>query len=120
MKQDSPVMERMVKAERAPTRTTGLVSHSRQSHCSIRICLLTGGDDRPYAFGMVDALVGQGIPLDFISSDKLEAPERHTSPLIRSLNLRGDMNEDAHPARKAMRILLYYLRLFAYVPRSPA
>ena len=30
---------------------------------SARVCLLTGGDDRPYALGMASALVAQGIAL---------------------------------------------------------
>ena len=31
------------------------------SAASVRVCLLTGGDDRPYALGMASALVAQGI-----------------------------------------------------------
>ncbi len=54
-----------------------------------RICLLTGGDDRSYALGMACALAGQGISVDFIGSDKLDAPELHRTPLIAFLNLRG-------------------------------
>ena len=85
-----------------------------------RICLLTGGDDRPYALGMACALAGQGISVDFIGSDKLDAPELHRSPLIAFLNLRGDQNEDAPLLRKVVRILTYYARLASYVPRSQA
>jgi glycosyltransferase involved in cell wall biosynthesis len=85
---------------------------------SICICLLTGGDDRPYALGMAAALVGQGIGLDFIGSDKLDAPELHQSPLINFLNLRGDQKEDAPLHRKVVRILAYYARLIRYVVRS--
>jgi D-inositol-3-phosphate glycosyltransferase len=85
-----------------------------------RICLLTGGDDRPYALGMACALAGQGISVDFIGSDKLDAPELHRSPLVAFLNLRGDQNEDAPLPRKVVRILTYYARLVSYVPRSQA
>jgi D-inositol-3-phosphate glycosyltransferase len=85
-----------------------------------RICLLTGGDDRPYALGMACALAGQGISVDFIGSDKLDAPELHNSPQINFLNLRGDQNEDAPLLRKVVRILTYYARLASYVPRSQA
>ena len=85
-----------------------------------RICLLTGGDDRSYALGMACALVGQGISVDFIGSDKLDAPELHRTPLIAFLNLRGDQNEDAPLLRKVVRILTYYARLASYVPRSQA
>jgi D-inositol-3-phosphate glycosyltransferase len=86
----------------------------------IRVCLLTGGDDRPYALGMVSALIGQGISVDFIGSDKLDAPELHRSLLVTFLNLRGDQREDVPWQRKFVRILAYYARLTKYVARSRA
>jgi D-inositol-3-phosphate glycosyltransferase len=88
------------------------------SATSNRVCLLTGGDDRPYALGMASALVGQKIGVDFIASDKLDASELHRSPLINFLNLRGDQSEDAPFHRKFVRILTYYARLVNYVTRS--
>jgi D-inositol-3-phosphate glycosyltransferase len=84
------------------------------------VVLLTGGDDRSYALGMTSALVGEGVYVDFIGSDKLDAPELHNSPQINFLNLRGDQNEDAPLLRKVVRILTYYARLVSYVPRSQA
>lgn len=84
------------------------------------VALLTGGDDRPYALGMASALAEQGIAVDFIGSDKLDAPELHNSPQINLLNLRGNQNEDAPLLRKVVRILTYYARLASYVPRSQA
>src|SRR5947208_16155196 len=70
-----------------------------------RICLLTGGDDRPYALGMISALTGAGVCVDFIASDKLDAPELNRSPLIAFLNWRGGQNEDASLMPKVVRIL---------------
>jgi glycosyltransferase involved in cell wall biosynthesis len=90
------------------------------SKALFRICLLTGGDDRPYALGMASALVGQGIGVDFIGSDKLDAPELHGTPLINVLNLRADQSEDAPLRRKVVRILAYYARLAKYAARSEA
>ena len=90
------------------------------SAASVRVCLLTGGDDRPYALGMATALIGQGISIDFIGSDKLDAPELHTSSLLTFLNLRGDQREDAPLRRKVVRILAYYARLAKYAARSRA
>jgi D-inositol-3-phosphate glycosyltransferase len=84
----------------------------------IEVCLLTGGDDRPYALGMASALVGHGMKVDFIGSDKLDAPELHRSPLVTFLNLRGDQSEDVPFRRKFVRILTYYARLLRYVPSS--
>jgi D-inositol-3-phosphate glycosyltransferase len=85
---------------------------------ALHIALLTGGDDRPYALGMASALVGQGVGVDFIGSNKLDAPELHQTRLINFLNLRGDQSEDAPFHRKVVRILAYYARLAKYVVRS--
>jgi glycosyltransferase involved in cell wall biosynthesis len=90
------------------------------SAASVRVCLLTGGDDRPYALGMASALVAQGIATDFIGSDKLDAPELHRSSLLTFLNLRGDQSEDAPLRRKIARVVTYYARLAKYAARSRA
>ena len=87
---------------------------------SVRVCLLTGGDDRPYALGMAAALVAQGIAIDFLGSDKLDAPELHRSSLLTFLNLRGDQNETAPLRCKVARIVAYYARLAMYAARSRA
>ena len=89
-------------------------------HPTLSVALLTGGDDRPYALGMVSALVAQGIATDFIGSDKLDAPELHRSSLLTFLNLRGDQSEDAPWHRKFVRILTYYARLLRYAVQAKA
>jgi len=101
--------------------SNGSTMSSRSDRATgMRVALLTGGDDRPYALGMTSALVREGVCVDFIGSDKLDAPELHNSPQINFLNLRGDQNEDAPLLRKVVRILTYYARLASYVPRSQA
>jgi glycosyltransferase involved in cell wall biosynthesis len=85
---------------------------------SMRVSLLTGGGDRPYALGMASALVRQGISLDFIGSDELDARELHRTPLLTFLNLRGDQATGAPLCRKVARILAYYARLITYVLRA--
>ncbi len=84
----------------------------------IEVCLLTGGDDRPYALGMASTLASRAINVDFIGSNKLDAPELHRSPRIAFLNLRGDQSEDAPFRRKFVRIITYYVRLLKYVLRA--
>ena len=64
-------------SERSLVRAAGdrAVDRARRSSTALfRICLLTAGDDRPYALGMACALAGQGISVDFIGSNKLDAP----------------------------------------------
>ena len=102
----------------------GFVSRSLSNSSSVicpstlHIALLTGGDDKSYALGLALALVTQGISIDFIGSDKVDAPELHTTPLVNFLNLRGDQRENVSFRRKVVRILVYYAGLVTYALRS--
>jgi D-inositol-3-phosphate glycosyltransferase len=81
---------------------------------TLRVALLTGGDDKSYAVALASALVAKGVSLDFIGSDKVDAPELHSVPLINVLNLRGDQRENVSIPKKVLRILIYYGRLIRY------
>jgi len=81
---------------------------------AIQVGLLTGGDDRSYALGLTMALVGRGVFVDFVGSDKVDAPELHNNASVNFLNLRGDQREDAPFRQKVVRLLTYYLRLLRY------
>lgn len=76
--------------------------------------LLTGGGDRPYAFGLATALMSKGAALDLIGSDDLDFPEFQGKPGVNFLNLRGNQRPDASFVRKALRVLVYYARLIRY------
>jgi len=78
------------------------------------VALLTGGADKPYAFGLATALISRGMVMDLIGSDDLDCPEFHGRPRVRFLNLRGDQRSDASFVRKASRVLIYYTRLIRY------
>jgi D-inositol-3-phosphate glycosyltransferase len=80
----------------------------------LRIALLTGGGDKPYALGLAAALTSAGIAIDFVGSDDLEVDEILTNPLINFLNLRGDQRSDVSFFKKSTRILVYYFRLIRY------
>jgi glycosyltransferase involved in cell wall biosynthesis len=80
----------------------------------IDVGLLTGGIDKPYAFGLAMELISKGVRLDFIGSNEVDSPALHTSPHLRFLNLRGDQRHDVGFATKVRRILLYYARLIRY------
>ncbi len=84
----------------------------------VRVSLLTGGGDRPYALGMANALLNQGIAIDFIGSDELDAPALHQTPRVSFFNLRREQSGDAPLRQKIVRILAYYVRLLKYVARS--
>src|SRR5258708_24948111 len=55
----------------------------------IEIGLLTGCQDRPYAFGLAMALIAKGARVDMIGGDEEDSPELHETPNLRFLNLRG-------------------------------
>jgi D-inositol-3-phosphate glycosyltransferase len=80
----------------------------------IAVALLTGGADRPYAFGLATALIPKGVTLDLIGSDELDCPEFRGKPGVNFLNLRGNQQPDTSFVRKVSRVLLYYAKLIRY------
>jgi len=85
----------------------------------IEVALLTGGFDKPYAFGLALALASKGVWLDVIGSDDVDSPEMHTAPKLNFLNLWGSKH-DASLARKISRVLIYYARLLRYATVAEA
>src|SRR5271165_862085 len=96
----------------------GRANDAAKTEAPIQVGLLTGGNDRPYALGLASALAAQGILMDFIGSDALDAPELHNTPFVNFLNLRGDQNEHVSFRRKLARLLNYYVRLLWYAAVS--
>jgi glycosyltransferase involved in cell wall biosynthesis len=90
----------------------------RNPQSAIRIALLTGGDDRPYVLGLVEAFTSSGVIFDVIGSDDLSLPELLNNPLVNFLNLRGNQCPNASITRKAARVLRYYWRLIRYTARA--
>ncbi len=84
----------------------------------IEVGLLTGCQDRPYAFGLAMALISKGISLDIIGSDEIDSPELHTTPHLRFLNFRGKQKNEGNFAVKLWKLLDYYAKLFRYAARS--
>jgi glycosyltransferase involved in cell wall biosynthesis len=80
----------------------------------IEVALLTGGLDRPYAFGLAMALASRGVLLDVIGSDDVDSPEMHTTPKLNFVNLRGNQPGRASLATKMSRVLTNYARLLRY------
>jgi D-inositol-3-phosphate glycosyltransferase len=80
----------------------------------IAVALLTGGGDRPYAFGLASAFISNGTTLDLIGSDELDCREFHGRPGVNFLNLRGDQRPDVSFAKKVTRVLMFYAKLIRY------
>lgn len=81
----------------------------------LKVALLTGGFDRPYATGLSMALASRGISLDVVGSDDLDRPEMHTTSGLNFLNLQHNPRRNAGAARRAVRVLAFYVRLIRYV-----
>jgi D-inositol-3-phosphate glycosyltransferase len=94
---------------------TPKVHHSASE---IAIGLLTGCQDRPYAFGLAMALVAKGVHLDVIGSDEIDSPELHATPNLRFLNFGGSQRGSMSFAQKLSRLLVYYAKLICYTARS--
>jgi glycosyltransferase involved in cell wall biosynthesis len=79
--------------------------------------MLTGCQDRPYAFGLAMALVASGVSVEVVGSDEIDSPDFHTTPGLKFLNLRGRQRQRG-AFRKAFGLVAYYLRLITYAARS--
>ena len=88
-----------------------------KSVADIDVGLLTGCQDRPYAFGLAMALLDRGVRLDMIGSDGEDSPELHTMPNLRFLNFRGNQRERVNIVVKLWKLAVYYARLMRYATR---
>ncbi len=84
----------------------------------MKVALLTGGSDRPYAFGMVEALVRKGGTVDFIGSDELVSPRLLDDQRINFLNLRGSTDPESSLVQKVARNCRYYFSLVVYSTKA--
>jgi len=84
----------------------------------LEVGLLTGGFDRPYAFGLAMAVSSGDVRLDMIGSDEVDCPELHTNPRITFFNLMASQEANAGLTKKAVRILRYYARLIRYATHA--
>lgn len=84
-----------------------------KAHPTLRVAILSGGRDKPYALGITAALTSIGMEVDFIGGDEFDLPVLRENPRVKYLNLRGDQ-EAAPLLRKMVRVLRYYWRLIVY------
>lgn len=86
----------------------------------LEVALLTGCQDRPYAFGISTALAAKNIRVDVLGSEEVDSPELHTTPNLRFLTVRESQPKRATAVQKASRFLFYYLRLMRYAASTKA
>ena len=81
----------------------------------LKASLLTGGGDKPYALGLLEALISRGMIVDFIGSDEMSTSRLLADKRVIFFNLRGDQNPCELPINKVLRVLKYYWKLLEYV-----
>jgi glycosyltransferase involved in cell wall biosynthesis len=84
----------------------------------VETAVLTGCQDRHYAFGLAMALASKGVTVDVIGSDEIDSPELHTLLNLRFLNFRSDRSKNPNFMQKLWRIFLYYVNLVRYAAHS--
>ena len=80
----------------------------------LEVALLTGGVDRPYAYGLAMALASKSVRLEVIGSDVIDSPEMHSTPNLRFLNLWTTQRTDATLVDNLLRTLRHYVSLVRY------
>jgi D-inositol-3-phosphate glycosyltransferase len=81
----------------------------------MKIALLTGGGDKPYALGLLGALISKDVTVDFIGNDEMGSAETIGDRRVNFHNLRGDQSPTAPYLQKISRVMAYYFRLIKYV-----
>ncbi len=113
------IMQTSSVTEKFPAQKIEVQKHAiSNSLLGIEVGLLTGCQDRPYAFGLAMALISQRIDLDIIGGDEIDSPELHTTPHLRFLNFRDSQKNDVNFAMKLWKLLDYYAKLIRYAARS--
>lgn len=80
----------------------------------MRVALLTGGIDRPYACELARSLVARNVILDVIGNEVVDSPELHGTPNLQFVNLWPDGSVNASLFTKCLRIARHYLSLLRY------
>jgi D-inositol-3-phosphate glycosyltransferase len=78
------------------------------------MALLTGGVDRPYAYGLAMALAARNVRIDVIGSDEVDSAAMHTTPNLKFFNLWPARSGKKTAFAKASRTLGHYRSLIGY------
>jgi glycosyltransferase involved in cell wall biosynthesis len=99
--------------------TTECVSPTRKPSVTrkvvLSVALLTGCQDRSYAFALAMELSSKGLRIDVIGNNRVDSPEFHTTPNVTFFNLGGIQELRSTFPTKLIQLLLYYLRLIRYL-----
>jgi D-inositol-3-phosphate glycosyltransferase len=104
----------------SPTLAQGIAVSSLfiGSPAAIKVSLLTGGIDRPYAFGLAMALAAKNVQVDVIGNDTVDSPEMHGTANITFLNLWPARQPKPSLIEKVSRTLQHYIFLIRYAAKA--
>ena len=85
-----------------------------------RVALLTAGKDQPYALGLLNALQGKPVHVEFIGNDAIAGSDIVRASCVDFYNLVGNQDARASRREKVLRVLTYYIRLIIYAARTEA
>jgi glycosyltransferase involved in cell wall biosynthesis len=81
---------------------------------SLNAALLTGGVDRPYAFGLAMALVAKNVHVDVVASEAVDSVEMHTTQNLNFFDVWPAKAAKATSLAKTFRTLRHYRSLIGY------
>lgn len=82
----------------------------------MRAILISNGFQPDYEAGFANGLAANGVEVNLVASDRTLVDK--LSPAITVRNLRGSQDEKRPGWRKALNLLHYFLRVFAFVARA--
>lgn len=96
------------------------MSSNGNTNLARRVTLLTGGFDRPYAYGLTMALARYGVAVEVIGSNGLDGPEMRSTPGVDFYLYQTMPGPDWPLWRKLASVAAYYVRLARHLAVSPA
>ena len=111
---ENPLLKAQDGSQDASSNSESSSESVRTKNATHHVAVLTGGFDRPYAFGLSMALAATGVQLDVIGSDEVDHPAMHNTPGIRFLNLHRKWDLKGNITAKGLKVLAFYGRLLSY------
>lgn len=102
----------------APLESSALEEQQATALPAVKVALLTGGFDRPYAFGLAMSLAAMNVHLDVIGSDSVDSPEMHSTRNLSFVNLWPAKRRKSSRLRGVWSMFQHYLLLFRYATLS--
>jgi glycosyltransferase involved in cell wall biosynthesis len=95
-------------------------AYSGESSEPVKVALLTGGIDRPYATELAVSLAARNVFLEVIGNDVVDSPNLHKTQNLEFVNLLPGGIGKAGALAKAARLLRQYIRLVRFATASKA